>query len=143
MAPQDIAANIITETIHSRHEDRSQSLMIYHICNPQPTGWDTLVPEVAKACDAEIVSLRKWILSLEDQKSNIESTSVDFSNFPALYLLPFFQTLADGQNRSTPTLDVSNVRKHSATLSTLRPVDESVMKVWLQQLKGWITNQAL
>lgn len=117
--------------------------MIYHICNPQPTSWDTLVPEVAKACDAEIVPLEKWILGLEDQTSKFESTSADSSNGSALFLLPFFQMLADGQTHPNPTLDVSNVQKHSNTLSMLRPVDDSVMKVWLQQLKGWVTDLAV
>ncbi|KAJ5115819.1 NRPS-like enzyme [Penicillium angulare] len=136
----DAAANIITEIIQSHREDQSQDITVYHISNPHPTTWDTLVPQLAKACEADIVSLDKWILSLEKRQSDLQFVDTDFSETPALYLLSFFRMLADGQNITNPTLDVSNVRKHSATLSKLDPVDESVMKGWLQQLKTWIPD---
>ncbi|KAJ5710504.1 NRPS-like enzyme [Penicillium malachiteum] len=136
----DTAASLITEIVQSRREDQSHDLMIYHISNPRPTAWDDFVPQLAKACDAEIVSLENWILSLEERQSSLQLVDDDFSNTPALYLLPFFRMLADGQKTLNPTLDVSNVRRHSATFSKLGAVDESVMKVWLQQLKGWIPD---
>lgn len=128
--------------MRSRRDEQSHDLAIYHISNPRPTTWDNFVPQLAKACGAEIVSLEKWILSLEERQSSLQVFDNDLSDTPALYLLPFFRLLADGQKILNPTLDVSNTRRHSATLSKLGAVDESVMKVWLQQLKGWIPGLA-
>lgn len=129
--------------MQSRRDDQSHDLVIYHISNPRPTTWDTFVPQLAKACDAEIVSLEKWVLSLEERQSSLQSFNDDLSNTPALHLLPFFRMLADGQKFLNPTIDVSNTRKHSAALSKLGVVDGSVMNVWLQQLKGWIPGLAI
>lgn len=87
---------------------------------------------MAKACDAKIVPLEEWVQSLE---LLVTSGDADLRELPAAGLLDFFRMLANRQENSIPSMEVTNAQVASPTLREIGPVDEEIMEVWLRQWK--------
>ncbi|CAG8045194.1 unnamed protein product [Penicillium olsonii] len=135
--PIDTAAQIISEIVETRraHQD---SLMVYHIINPNAVGWNAFSPLIAKACAAEIVSLSDWIESVKERAFGSASSGTDLHDLPAAQLLDFFNFLLHRQGQLQPCILTSNAKEDSSTLNALGGLDASTMKTWLEQWKEWM-----
>lgn len=122
----------MTEIVRKRLERNDPELTVYHVTNPKTTDWKSLTGLVAKACNAEIVSLQEWVQSLELFATRRDA---DLHELPAAGLLDFFRMLVDREKHSMPNVDVTNTQVASPTLREIRPVDEEMMAMWLRQWK--------
>ncbi|EKV05363.1 NRPS-like enzyme, putative [Penicillium digitatum Pd1] len=138
--PIDAAARIMNEIVQTQRSKLPSEMTIYHILNPHTTDWKEVVGTVAKACEANIVSLAEWVRMLELQAAN---GATDLRRLPAAGLLSFFQMLVRQEDLPRPRLDFSNTKRDSTTMCAQGPVDQELMEVWLSQWKEWIPELAI
>ena len=127
--PVDILARIIVELFGA--EARSSLTQVYHVVNPSPVSWSSLLPVVKKhlSKSAQIVSLSTWT-------ERIRASAVylnELQNNPAVKLLGFYEDNSRENSRVQPTFDMANAMKQSKTLIELGPVSSEWMSIWMQQ----------
>lgn len=100
---------------------------VYHAVNPKVTRWEELAPIVSEALGgAKIVPLESWVAALRESALKTE----DLAANPAVKILDFYEGLVGG---SSIHLETKNTVRHSTTLAKLGPVDENMMKRWLER----------
>ncbi|KAJ5563970.1 NRPS-like enzyme [Penicillium frequentans] len=120
----------MTEIVQDRRYRTEPGLTVYHITNPKTTELKSLPGLVAKACDANIVSLGEWVHDLE---LLVTGEGADLRELPAAGLLVLFRMLVNRQDDTMPALDVTNAQVASRTLQKIGPVVEEMMEMWLRQ----------
>ncbi|KAJ5718426.1 NRPS-like enzyme [Penicillium malachiteum] len=143
--PIDTAAQVMAELIDGHFEKkktkRAELAQYYEVYNSHATDWSTLAPLVARACDAKIVPLDKWVRRLESQAANLLVNSETLRNLPALSVLSFFRLMASSRDRSHAEYSVYPYSSaKSNTLGSIKAVDTKLMELWLIQLKEWIPD---
>ena len=152
--PIDILSQIIIELFthknNNNNNSREHPTSVYHLVNPSPTTWPTLLPTVQEhlinnnnnnnnnnsagqsSKPIEPVPLAEWTQRL--QKSAASGLQ-DLASNPAIKLLDFFRdTIPPSDNgRVFPTLDTTVAKQHSPTLARLGPVKPEWMKLWMEQ----------
>ncbi|RYP62963.1 hypothetical protein DL769_007102 [Monosporascus sp. CRB-8-3] len=139
--PVDVLADVIVELAGTDkpqvHEvERSPStVQVYHAVNPMDVDWGTLVPTVLLHLGAStrIVSWDDWVDALRHSQQS--ASLADLKQNPGLKLLDFFESLrVDGDDTSRClALDVGLSTDKSRTLTTLEPVNEEWIGLWLKQ----------
>ncbi|KAL8702786.1 MAG: hypothetical protein Q9201_004041 [Fulgogasparrea decipioides] len=128
--PVDQVSKIVSELAFADLGDPSQTPRYYHVVNPNPVPWAAYLPLVKQHCGAtsRVVPLAEWVQEL--RKMDITNPQT-LNLYPALKMLNFISLLAS----SGPTLryQTSASKRASKTMTELKPVDESLMRFWLEQ----------
>ncbi|KAE8153644.1 hypothetical protein BDV25DRAFT_168634 [Aspergillus avenaceus] len=135
--PIDTAAQIMSQIVYTRRSTSSSGLKVYHITNPHPRDWSSILPPITQACGATIVSLSDWIQRLQINASSIDTRNEDLHQVPAVQLIEFFSML-DSMKTAIPPIGVSNTSQASAAMRDMVPIDHHLVGVWLRQWKKWI-----
>ena len=87
-------ASILVDMVKTRHTNQPQTPCVaYHLVNPKPISWSSVVPVIQKRYNVEPVQLSAWL----DELHNIEHpTKADVYEKPALKLLAFYDGLLYG-----------------------------------------------
>jgi hypothetical protein len=88
-------------------------------------SWQSFLPLIERVYHVTPVELAEWVEELKQVEVHSDAIS-------ALKLLNFYSELAAGDTFSVP-IGLSQIRKASATFSSLKPISENLMKNWLQQ----------
>lgn len=128
--PVDLVSKIVSELAFADLGNPSQTPRYYHVVNPSPVPWVTYLPFVKQYCGSAspVVPLSEWVQNLR----KMDITNAQQINLcPALKMLNFFSLVAS----SGPTLKYQTLasKQASKTMTALEPVDESLMRLWLQQ----------
>lgn len=128
--PVDTVSRIISDLSFNDIQGRSKRLQYYHVVNPQPVPWLRFIPAFEQHCGrgARLVSLSEWIQKL----STFDATKPgDVALYPALKIVKFFMLVAS----SGPTVRYETLAcmEGSKTMAELKPVDQSLMRIWLKQ----------
>ncbi|KAJ5692441.1 NRPS-like enzyme [Penicillium macrosclerotiorum] len=135
--PIDTAAKAIVEIIQSRIHKSLPRLTVYHVKNPHATEWKTISGLVAKACNAQIVTMQEWISSVETVMLSKPALSDGVS---AVNLLEFFTEMLQEGSMSPLVLETHNAERDSTILHSLKPVDEGLVELWLKQWQKWLPD---
>ena len=140
--PVDRLSQILVEL--ALHDSQQERTCYYHLDNPKSCSWSSLVPviqryfvhssahtndDTPRARSLKVVSLADWINGLEEFE---EAKEADMAKVPALKLLDFYKALDQGVGNSA-RLDTTETCKRSATMRSLKAVDEDWMRLWLDQ----------
>lgn len=133
--PVDSLACIIAELSFCSRRGKGSSF--FNLVNPHLTTWETLLQTLRYHIDScstgskvEIVSLSHWIERLK----RLDTTNKNIiSQYPAVKILDFFQSLAAQQNFGKVQYRVQNAVEASQTMAALPAVGPKAMEVWLKQ----------
>ncbi|KAL8953436.1 MAG: hypothetical protein Q9222_000710 [Ikaeria aurantiellina] len=132
--PIDILSTIIMElSLQPTNGGSKLGARVYHVTNPNPTTWDTLLPSVKAdmSPQAEVVPLATWTKRLQDSIAGSDTPALLAQN-PAAKLLGFYEGLLE-TGRAPTVLSTVEAQKVSATLRALEPVSRAWVTKWLQQ----------
>ncbi|KAJ5670286.1 acetyl-CoA synthetase-like protein [Penicillium maclennaniae] len=132
--PVDNLASIMTEIVHTRHGDRSETpTAVFHLTNSKTAQWSSLIPAIREKYQVEPVDFSAWIAELESVQN---PSSADVAAKPALKLLSFYRGLVDESHAAMGVpLDVTKAKEASETMRSLGPISAALMSNWLQQWK--------
>lgn len=130
--PVDYLSQIMVELLLC--DQPAGSTTYYHIVNPEPRPWQSLLPSVQAILGpgTSAVSLPAWVDALESSaaSSNAEQN-------PAVKLLPFFSDLRDKALHlprvRAAMLDVKHTSKRSITLREMNAIHSDWMALWMRQ----------
>ena len=131
--PVDIVSDITIELLFA--EQRQGSTIYNHIVNPRSVSWSTLLPAIQRQLGKDIrtVSLADWVKAMKATGD----TGLDIAKIPAFKLLSFFSDLSEKSihlpKARVATLDVRCTLKRSKTLSTLGPIENEWIDLWIKQ----------
>ncbi|OJJ68372.1 hypothetical protein ASPBRDRAFT_68538 [Aspergillus brasiliensis CBS 101740] len=129
--PVDTLSTIILELIEARRASQpSQRCATFNLVNPSTATWSSLIPAVQRHFTVTPVELETWVHDLEAIKDPSET---EIAAKPALKLLEFFQGLAHDDGGSSCPFQLSKTKEASATMRTLRPIDQPMLENWLRQ----------
>ena len=127
--PMDDVAQILLDLVHARTEKGQQpALETFHLVNPKTVSWQSLTSTVADHFSASVVSFHEWLEALKASPM----TDSEIAKKPGLKLLDFYESL-DAKDGGLPRLATTRTAERSPTMRALHPVDEALMKRWLQQ----------
>lgn len=121
--PIDMVSSAITQLLSSSSED---NLQVYNIVNPHEVSWDTLVQILQGRFGPGLksVPLKNWIQGVRKHQSYVvEAPLIE----PALKLLE--QLVGVGKIR----FDTEKAVAKSRTMATLKPIDKTMLSLWLDQ----------
>ena len=134
--PVDRLASIICEiTKTDMEKPPSGSPQVYNLVNFHATKWNELMNVVQKrfggseACPA--ISLDEWLQVLKKLPSDNEET---LAQYPALKLIPFFETMAWRSQGSDLRLTTEKGQRASSTFRALTSVQPEWLEAWMA---GW------
>ncbi|KKZ67205.1 hypothetical protein EMCG_07103 [[Emmonsia] crescens] len=132
--PVDTIARIIIDILRSRRKTEEKvRCAAFHLVNPSPAAWESLIPAIEKHFPLEIVNPRKWIADLD---AITNPTQSDLQDKPALKILDFFRGAftGEGQGFSKPAaLDTQRTQAASMTMQRLKPIDHDILNTWMLQ----------
>lgn len=74
--------------------------------------------------------MKEWVEELK----NIDAPTPEvLASKPALKLLPFYESLIDGQGALSVPLEMKQTKAASATMRSLSPITTDMMMSWLRQ----------
>lgn len=133
---------------HSNTTDKVAATRVYHVLNPHPVPWPSLLPTVLdslkpSAPNLETVPFSAWVSALSEHAPTAttmdddDPTSLDRN--PALKLLAFYQSAqksggGDGQVSSFEGFEMTRTVQRSEGLRELGSVREEWMRGWME---GW------
>ncbi|KAI0423280.1 hypothetical protein F5X98DRAFT_369287 [Xylaria grammica] len=124
----DIVAELATYLPRSHQPDEGAT--VYHAVNPHHTTWRELLPTITRHLSqgkaVEVVSLKTWVDALKGSAARAESIAAN----PAMKLIDFFESLVGG---STTVFKTERTLDASPTLSTIGPIQDSWMDIWMRQ----------
>ena len=129
--PVDLVAKIVTEISLANLNQPTKSPAYYNVVNPRPVPWQLALDLVIQSCGREMqaVPLSTWVQKLQTFDP---SDMHELASKPALKLLKFFSLLSSRRGPPAKYSTTSAVQA-SETLARLGPVDESMMRTWLDQ----------
>ncbi|KAK3652165.1 hypothetical protein LTR56_005296 [Elasticomyces elasticus] len=136
--PVDLAAKTVWEIANTAvHRMQEAGLMqeTTHLVNPAVAKWNELAPTICEAlqkragANVQISPFQDWIRRLKD----VPHTLQDLESKPAVKLLDFYESLSAIVTR-LPRLSTRRTALISRTMSEMKPVDEALMRVWVN---GW------
>ncbi|EEH09810.1 ochratoxin A non-ribosomal peptide synthetase [Histoplasma capsulatum G186AR] len=134
--PVDTIAGVIIDIIRSRRQNEEEvRCAAFHLVNPSPAAWESLIPAIEKHFPVKIVDPQKWIASLEEITHPTQS---DLQDKPALKILDFFRGAFIGQGEGLskpPVLDTQRTQEASVTMQQLKPIDHDILNTWMLQWK--------
>ncbi|KAL8769234.1 MAG: hypothetical protein Q9209_004735 [Squamulea sp. 1 TL-2023] len=113
-------------------DSSNASTTVYHAVNPHWSTWQSLLPTIQSYFGdkfLEIVPLQEWINDLRVSAAN----TLDVHLNPAIRLLDFYQSLADGSSQVNHVFETTETIKRSQRLKSLKAVGLGWMKLWLEQ----------
>ena len=131
--PVDAAAKVLLELGLSRTNSETENkLGVFHLVNPQTMDWETLLPAIQSyfkdtGSTVDVIEYKDWLGELKQ----LSVTKEEAERVPGLKLLDFYEGLAE--SHGLPALATDMTTKSSKTLKGLGPVDDGMMKNWLQQ----------
>ncbi|OAT01333.1 ochratoxin A non-ribosomal peptide synthetase, variant [Blastomyces dermatitidis ER-3] len=132
--PVDTISRVILDILRSRRKTEEEvRCAAFHLVNPSPAPWDSLIPAIKKHFPVEIVDPQKWIASLE---AIANPTQADLQDKPALKILDFFRGAFIGQVEGSgkpPVLDTQRTQEASVTMQRLKPIDQDILNTWMLQ----------
>ncbi|OJD20171.1 hypothetical protein ACJ73_08495, partial [Blastomyces percursus] len=119
----DTISRVIIDILRSRRKTEGEvRCAAFHLVNPSPAPWDSLIPAIEKHFPVEIVDPQQWVASLE---ASTNPTQVDLQDKPPLKILDFFRGAFIGQGEGSskpPVLDTQRTHTggkcHDATAYT-------------------------
>ena len=139
--PVDIVAGAIAELAVAKAENTSleKACNVYHLVNPHPTTWGTLLPAILESAPQErpltFAPLSDWVNAVQES-SDSSLTKTDFEKNPATKLITFFDSLRRRSLCPYHRLDVARSTKESRTLNNVQEISPSWMRLWLQKWKS-------
>ncbi|PGH13106.1 hypothetical protein AJ80_06478 [Polytolypa hystricis UAMH7299] len=133
--PVDSIAEIITDIIRSRRKtEKELPCAAFHLINPTPAEWESLIPAITKHFPIDVVDPRTWIASLEAIKNPTQS---DLQDKPALKILDFFRgVFAESEGDANhAVLETQKTQEASMAMQRLQPIDQGIMDTWMSQWK--------
>ncbi|KAK3628541.1 hypothetical protein LTR22_022312 [Elasticomyces elasticus] len=136
--PVDLAAKTVWEIANTAvHRMQETGLMqeVTHLVNPAAARWTELAPTICEALqrrgggDVRMSSFQEWTRHLKI----VPHTPQDLLSKPAVKLLDFYESLSAIETR-IPRLSTRRTALISRTMSEMKPVDEALMRVWVN---GW------
>ncbi|KAI9935093.1 hypothetical protein MW887_000714 [Aspergillus wentii] len=121
--PIDMAARIVIDIVHTSHGKGSCG--VFHVVNPSPSDWSSLIPTIQRFCHVTPISLEDWINTLQSDSSGIQDR-------PALKLLDFFKGI-QGSGKGQPLFEVKQSKAASKKMRELPPIDGAIMDNWMRQ----------
>jgi thioester reductase-like protein len=140
--PVDRLAEALTELVFCRQDNASISY--YHLVNPHPIRWSTLLPAVlarvqhssdgSSAQSIGLVSFTEWVNILQELSTRQDA---DIGNIPAIKLNGFFHDLQQKAihvpRARAALLEVKKTVKVSKSMATMQAVKMAWMDLWLRQ----------
>jgi hypothetical protein len=129
---------VLTELVF--HDFGQKQMQCYHLVNPYPVRWGTLLPAImpllesdgGNANEPKIVSFPQWVQALQKASEHGDTTTM-----PAIKLLDFFRELSSKAvhipRARAATLDVKQTARASKTLQAAEAVNVAWMRLWLKQ----------
>ncbi|KAL8647899.1 MAG: hypothetical protein Q9210_005286 [Variospora velana] len=114
---------------HQSELDSPKPTAVFHIRNPHPRQWSSLIPIIQSASSSplEVVPLPTWLVELE---ARIEAGGLK-AEIPAQSLLEFVR---GAQNESGGYLDITKASEESRTLAEMVGVRNDWVSGWM---RGW------
>ncbi|CAF9923631.1 hypothetical protein IMSHALPRED_005976 [Imshaugia aleurites] len=135
--PNNSTINTTPETTTTTSDETANaptaSAKVYHLVNPSPTTYASLLPSILSALPStlqpHLVPFEEWVRTLASSDPNPEPN-------PAIKLVDFFQGLAEMQKagRKMVVLDTERTRERSESLRGLGKVRREWMAGWMG---GW------
>lgn len=113
-------------------DDAPDCHSIYHIDNPVPKQWEDLLPILAD----ELGVPKKNVVALDEWLRRVQAYPGEnpWDN-PAAKAIDFFEHKFEHMSCGGVTLSTENTLKHSATLRTVQPIREEVVRKYFQVWK--------
>ncbi|KAK1489759.1 male sterility protein [Colletotrichum tamarilloi] len=120
--PVDFCAEAISNAVI--HNTAETSYAVCNLVNPSAISWEQLLDMLEEACGRKIqrISMRKWVIRLE---ATAESQSLGVKELPALKLLGFFQSMAEGNGNG------EGVEFDAGTVRNGRRIEVDMIERWL------------
>lgn len=121
----------VIEIVHERQNTQLDSAFaVFHLINPTAITWKSLLEPIHAMYGTEEVTMEKWV---EELKQTVSLTPDDLASKPALKLLPFYQSLVEGEGALSVPLEMENTKVASATMRSLSPITPAMMANWVRQ----------
>ncbi|KAI3551938.1 L-aminoadipate-semialdehyde dehydrogenase [Colletotrichum filicis] len=120
--PVDFCAEAISDAVI--HNTAETSYAVCNLVNPSAISWEQLLDMLEEACGRKIqrISMRKWVIRLE---ATAESQILGVKELPALKLLGFFQSMAEGNGNG------EGVEFDAGTVRNGRRIEVDMIDRWL------------
>ncbi|OAX81574.1 hypothetical protein ACJ72_04086 [Emergomyces africanus] len=132
--PVDTIAQVIIDILRSRRKTEEEiRCAAFHLVNPSPATWESLIPAIKKHFPVEIVDPQKWIATLDTTTS---PNQTDLQDKPALKILDFFRGAFTGEAEHSGgrvVLDTQRTQAASTTMQLLKPIDRDILNTWMLQ----------
>ncbi|KAI1330923.1 male sterility protein-domain-containing protein [Xylariaceae sp. FL0255] len=128
--PIDVVAEVFVDLMRHVLSNRSRSTcQVFHIANPQATPWAALLPATHHALgnNTELVPFDEWVRRLK-AKGRLEH---DVLRFPALKILPFYETLVASPDTRMVVLETNETLAVSPSLYNLGEIQGAWMERWI------------
>ena len=129
----DVAHTIVDVVL-----DGERGTGTFHISNPHPIAWIDLMPAVRRMLTRdddskplEVIPMKEFVERLKD--SNQSAAAEDN---PAIKLITFFENFDVVGKGVRCRLDIDKTKMISPTLGRVKPVDESVLRLFVDYWKG-------
>ena len=128
--PVDSLAATVLDIVH--YAAKTNERNTYNIVNPRSTEWESLIDTVLKRLGSRVrlIALSKWVEMLEQvDRSNTDELTAK----PAIKILDFFRAIDKQKTSKQLTFLKSHAIAASKTMSSLEPVNQDWMEIWLSQ----------
>lgn len=131
--PVDLLGRVIVELASHPASDTRVGADVFHVVNPNQTGWSKLISTVARHLDLsgeriQSIPLEKWVQALRESASKTDDVAVN----PATELLEFFEDMLQASEKPT-ILDIQRAINCSPPLAGVGPVQDEWMENWMRQ----------
>lgn len=117
------------DIVNKRHTETTPSA-VYHLANPNPVAWSSLIPAIQEVYPVDTASFASWVGEL----SRIQDPSpAEVAEKPALKLLSFYEGLQYSTTTMSIPLGTDRAQEASMTMKSLDPISPSLMRNWLAQ----------
>jgi hypothetical protein len=136
--PVDVAAKAILELVPLGLATRSGVAFVncYNVVNPQTARWSCLVAAVQqyyaeKGQTIARVAFDEWLRELGTIGKGMAADIVE--DYPALKLVDFFEGMAADGAKGRWGYATKRAVVRSAAMAEMRPVDEGLLRNWLEE----------
>ncbi|MCJ1457540.1 hypothetical protein MMC28_007908 [Mycoblastus sanguinarius] len=128
--PIDILSRIVIELALHDIQTPGGNARYYNLVNPIAVPWVELVEPFRESCGPQVqaVKLSEWVRRL---KSFDRADAGELKSKPALKTLDFFGLMAS--RGVVANFATANGVQASRSMATLKPVDQGLMRTWLEQ----------
>ncbi|KAH9228086.1 hypothetical protein K456DRAFT_1774760 [Colletotrichum gloeosporioides 23] len=124
--PVDVCAEVIKKAVLSSTAEGSYT--VTNLTNPSTTSWEGLLSCLEEASEKRLerIEMKAWVSRLE---AAADSSSSNGHDIPALKLLGFFQTMAEGGGNG------EGVQFESSKVARGKGLDTNMVRKWLETWK--------